>query len=144
VTVAFSGRKDRPLVLSAAEYASRTGSSLRIASFSVRPKMFFASTLAGSGEELVVDRWSRETRELIDEELDEVRRQEDVPRALEQVVGDGYGWREAMGNAQWALGDLLMVGSSSHGPVASVFLGSRASKILRHAPVPVMAMPREP
>jgi len=142
VTVAFSGRKDRALVVSAAEYAALTGSSLRIASFSVRPKMVFASTLAGSGEDLVVDRWSLETRELIDEELDELRRLPDIPRPLEVVIGDGYGWREALGNARWSLGDLLIVGSSSHGPLASVFLGSRASKILRHAPVPVMALPR--
>jgi nucleotide-binding universal stress UspA family protein len=32
--------------------------------------------------------------------------------------------------------------SRGHGPLASVFLGSRASKILRYAPVPVMALPR--
>jgi nucleotide-binding universal stress UspA family protein len=144
VTAAFSGSKDRRLVLAAAEYASRIGSSMRIASFSVRPKMVFAATLAGSGEDLVVDRWARETRELIDEQLDQVRRLPDVPRGLEVVVGDGYGWREALGNARWSLGDLLVVGSSSHGPLASVFLGSRASKILRHAPVPVLALPRVP
>ncbi len=58
------------------------------------------------------------------------------------MIGDGYGWREAMGKARWSPGDLLVVGSSSHGPLASVFLGSRASKILRYAPVPVMAIPR--
>jgi nucleotide-binding universal stress UspA family protein len=142
VTAAFSGSKDRALVLAAAEYAALIGSSLRIASFSVRPKMLFAAALAGSGEDLVVDRWARETRELIDEQLDQVRRLPEVPRGLDVVVGDGYGWREALGNARWSLGDLLVVGSSSHGPLASVFLGSRASKILRHAPVPVMALPR--
>lgn len=142
VTVAFSGRKDRGLVLSAAEYAARTDSSLRIASFSVRPKLLYASTLAGEGEDLVVERWAREIQDLIDDELDEVRRLPDVPRRLEVVVGSGYGWRDAMGSARWALGDLLVVGSSTHGPLASVFLGSRSSKILRHAPVPVMAMPR--
>ena len=31
---------------------------------------------------------------------------------------------------------MLVVGSSDLGPVAQVFLGSRATKILRHAPVP--------
>jgi nucleotide-binding universal stress UspA family protein len=36
-----------------------------------------------------------------------------------------------------------VVGSSSSGPVARVFLGSRSSKIVRHAPVPVVVVPRE-
>ena len=80
--------------------------------------------------------------EVIDEELDRGAQAPDVPRQLEVVIGDGYGWREAMGRARWSLGDLLVVGSSSHGPVASVFLGSRSSKILRYAPVPVMVLPR--
>lgn len=145
VTVAFGGSsEDRSLVHTAADYAVRTSSSFRIASFSVRPKMLFASTLAGSGEDLVVDEWSRRTGELINEELDEVRRLPDVPRPLEVVIGDGHSWREAMGQARWSLGDVLVVGSSAHGPLTSVFLGSRASKILRCAPVPVLALPASP
>jgi nucleotide-binding universal stress UspA family protein len=142
VTVAFGATsKDRALVQTAAEYAARTASSLRIASFSVRPKMLFGATMAGQGEELVVDQWTRRTSEVINEELDRVRRLTDVPRPLEVVIGNGYSWREAMGRAQWSVGDVLLVGSSSYGPLASVFLGSRASKILRCAPVPVMALP---
>jgi nucleotide-binding universal stress UspA family protein len=35
-----------------------------------------------------------------------------------------------------------VVGSSASGLVARVFLGSRASKIVRHSPVPVMVVPR--
>jgi nucleotide-binding universal stress UspA family protein len=35
-----------------------------------------------------------------------------------------------------------VVGSSMTGPAARVFLGSRASKILRHSPVPVVLVPR--
>ena len=34
-----------------------------------------------------------------------------------------------------------MVGSSTAGPLERVFLGSRASKIVRNAPVPVVALP---
>jgi nucleotide-binding universal stress UspA family protein len=37
---------------------------------------------------------------------------------------------------------VLVVGSSELGPVAQVFLGSRASKIVRHSPVPVVVVPR--
>ena len=37
---------------------------------------------------------------------------------------------------------MLVVGSSSIGPVARVFLGSRSSKIVQHSPVPVVVVPR--
>ena len=41
---------------------------------------------------------------------------------------------------------MLVVGSSSVGPIARVFLGSRATKIVQHSPVPVVLVParREP
>lgn len=143
VTVAFNGTaKDRAVVRSAGDYSARTSSSLRVASFSVRPKKLFATTLAGSGEDLVVDEWSRQTSKVINEELDHLRGLPDMPSRLESVIGEGHGWREAIGQARWSMGDVLVVGSSSHGPLASVFLGSRASKILRYAPVPVIALPR--
>ena len=37
---------------------------------------------------------------------------------------------------------MLMIGSSESGPIARVFLGSRAAKIVRHSPVPVLIVPR--
>ena len=37
---------------------------------------------------------------------------------------------------------MLVVGSSSIGPIARVFLGSRSAKIVQHAPVPVVVVPR--
>ena len=37
---------------------------------------------------------------------------------------------------------MLVMGSSELGPVAQVFLGSRATKILRSSPVPVVVVPR--
>ena len=47
-----------------------------------------------------------------------------------------------MEDVDWADGDVLVVGSSSLGPIARVFLGSRAAKIVRHSPVPVVIVPR--
>ena len=43
---------------------------------------------------------------------------------------------------EWEDGEVLVVGSSAIGPVARVFLGSRASKIVRNSPVPVVVVPR--
>jgi nucleotide-binding universal stress UspA family protein len=58
------------------------------------------------------------------------------------VVGVGEDWGEAVEDVPWEDGDVLVVGSSSIGPIARVFLGSRATKIIRHSPVPVVVVPR--
>ena len=65
-----------------------------------------------------------------------------MPPSLEAVVGYGETWDEALEDVEWDDGDVLVVGSSTIGPVARVFLGSRAAKIVRHAPVPVVVVPR--
>jgi hypothetical protein len=51
-------------------------------------------------------------------------------------------WDEAVDDIAWSDGDILLVGSSSLKPVSRVFLGSRATKIVRHSPVPVVVVPR--
>ena len=64
------------------------------------------------------------------------------PARVETVVGYGENWDEALEDVEWRDGDVLVVGSSAVGPFARVFLGSRASKIVRHSPVPVVVVPR--
>ena len=54
----------------------------------------------------------------------------------------GSSWEEAIDDVEWRDGDVLVVGSSSAAPAARVFLGSRASRIIRHSPVPVLVVPR--
>ena len=61
---------------------------------------------------------------------------------VDVVIGTGTDWREAVDNIAWESGDVLLLGSGAAGPMAQVFLGTAASKILRHAPVPVMIVPR--
>ena len=58
------------------------------------------------------------------------------------MIGHGESWDEALEDVEWDEGDVLVVGSSSIGPIARVFLGSRAAKIVRHSPVPVVVVPR--
>jgi nucleotide-binding universal stress UspA family protein len=60
----------------------------------------------------------------------------------ETLVARGRGWAGAVAAGGWAPGDVLVVGSSRLGPLARVFLGSTATKIVRHAPVPVVLVPR--
>ena len=48
-----------------------------------------------------------------------------------------------MASITWQTGEVLALGSSSMGPLARVFLGSRATKLIRHAPVPVIVLPHQ-
>jgi nucleotide-binding universal stress UspA family protein len=57
-------------------------------------------------------------------------------------VATGSGWAGALAAGDWLPDDVLVVGSSRHGPLARVFLGSTATKIVRASPVPVVVVPR--
>lgn len=141
-TVAYGGSTGGgELVRAAARMAARVGASLRLAAFAVRPTTLFADTVPGGADNLVVEQWARRMGDAIQTELDEVRRLPDVPGEMDAVLGQGYSWPEAIDDAGWTDGDVLVVGSSRGGPVARVFLGSRSSKILRNAPVPVVVVP---
>ena len=94
-----------------------------------------------SAEDLVVEQWSRRTVDDIAKQLNDVRDRIALPD-VEVVVGTGHDWREAVEDVSWETGDMLLLGSGAAGQTAQVFLGSAASKILRHAPVPVMIVPR--
>jgi nucleotide-binding universal stress UspA family protein len=144
VTTAFGGSGElSDLVLATASVAARVGASLRVASFAVRPATPFAGAWVGEADDLVLNEWIKDTVAAIRKELDSVRALPQVPhQPLEVVVGSGYSWGEALEDVPWTEGDVLAVGSSTTGPVARVFLGSRAAKILRHSPVPVVLVPR--
>ena len=47
-----------------------------------------------------------------------------------------------MTSIDWLPGEVLVLGSSTAGPLTRVFLGSRATKLIRHSPVPVLVVPR--
>jgi nucleotide-binding universal stress UspA family protein len=74
-------------------------------------------------------------------QLNAVREHLPVPH-VDIVVGSGANWQEAVDAVPWQAGDMLVLGSGAAGQTARVFLGSAASKILRHASVPVMIVPR--
>jgi nucleotide-binding universal stress UspA family protein len=136
------GRIDE-VVTATAALAARIGSDLRVASFAVSPRTSAGGTIESRAEELVVTEWMKRTAESLHLELAELQSRSGAPLPLDTVIGHGFSWREALEDVPWATGDVLAVGSSATGPAARVFLGSRASKILRHAPVPVVLVPRE-
>ncbi|HEX2402056.1 MAG TPA: universal stress protein [Mycobacterium sp.] len=142
LTVAYGGEADiNGLIPAAAELATQWPVQLRIVSFTVRQVAVFSGKIERSAEDLVVEQWARRTMDDIVKQLSEVRDRISVPD-VDVVVGSGHDWREAVENVPWPAGDMLLLGSGAAGQTAQVFLGSAASKILRHAPVPVMIVPR--
>jgi nucleotide-binding universal stress UspA family protein len=143
LTASYGGPADAAgLIESAAALATKWAVQLRIASFTVRPAAMFGGSIERGAEDLIVQRWSRRVREDALQQLDDARARVAVPD-VDVVIGAGIEWRDAVDDIPWGTRDLLLLGSGVAGPMSQVFLGSAASKILRHAPVPVMILPRE-
>jgi nucleotide-binding universal stress UspA family protein len=141
VTAAFAGTGEQ-LVVAAAGVSARVGAALRIASFAVHPHAPYTAGVGQEADDAMVGEWTLEIREAARRALDDVAALPAAPRDLEAVVGRGERWDEALEDVEWREGDVLVVGSSSAGPVSRVFLGSRSNKIVRHSPVPVVVVPR--
>jgi nucleotide-binding universal stress UspA family protein len=141
VTAAFGGSQD-DLVVAAAGVAARVGASLRLASFAVHPRPPYTAGVGREADDAMTRQWATEIEGAARAALDAVRDLPVIPRECEAVVGEGEDWEEALEDVEWGPGDVLVVGSSSIGPLARVFLGSRATKIVRSSPVPVAVVPR--
>ena len=143
LTVAYGGAADAVgLIATSAELAQQWKVQLRIASFTVPPLTMFGGSIEHSAEELVVQQWTSRTVEAAAKQLGEARAKAPVSD-VDVVIGTGADWRAAVDDIAWETGDVLLLGSGAAGPMAQVFLGTVASKILRHAPVPVMIVPKQ-
>ena len=142
VSIGFGGSPGAANVASAAAgLAAAVGASLRAVSFAVRPPKRLYGSVEESADDLVVDRWLARTRAALQAQVGvgDAVLAERLARSL--VVGEGVSWSAAIWDVEWSDGDLLVVGPSSSAPAARLFLGSRASKIVRSAPVPVYLVP---
>ena len=143
VTVAYGGSEGaKDLLTGAAAVTARAGASLRLASFAVHARPPYTAGVGRQGDEEMIAEWTQEIEASARTVLEQLGTMPEHPRALEAVVGRGESWEEALEDVEWDDGDVLVVGSSSIGPLARVFLGSRASRIVRHSPVPVIVVPR--
>ena len=143
LTVAYGGAADSVgLIPTSAALAKQWKVRLRIASFTSRPFTMFGGSIERSAEELVVQQWTRKAMDAASKQLNDARTRVSIPD-VDIVIGSGTEWQEAVESIGWKAGDMLLLGSGAAGPLAQVFLGSAASKILRHAPVPVMIVPRQ-
>lgn len=140
VTLAFSGGEQGTLqVAAAATLADHFGADLRLATFAVH--MTPPDVLRDHFEySTVLDQWINGMRAAA---ADAIKADATTARRdPELVIGKGENWEDAIDDIDWSPGDLLVIGSSEAGPIARVFLGSGAAKIVRNSPVPVLAIPR--
>jgi nucleotide-binding universal stress UspA family protein len=143
VTAAFGGTEAaEELVVAAAGVTSRVGATLRLAALAVRPRPPYTAGVGRGPELQMVAEWEEEIRAAARATLERVADLPAAPTDVEIAIGHGESWDEALEDVEWDDGDVLVVGSSSSGPLARVFLGSRASKIVRNSPVPVVVVPR--
>jgi nucleotide-binding universal stress UspA family protein len=138
LTCAFSDAASSVRTVShAAELAKLMGAPLRVASFGVRHATMYPPEVGLTAEDSVLDSWATQAAEaqhrLVADGI--------VDGATPCVIGTGAGWVESVSSIDWQRDELLAIGSSSAGPLARVFLGSRAGKLIRASPVPVMVLP---
>ena len=140
VTCAFSDSHSSVAVVGRVHaLAEKFGVPLRVASFGVRGATMYPPLGGITAEDSVLDSWvdeaRRAQRRLITDGV--------VPGSVEMVIGTGPTWNDTLASIPWESGEVLAIGSSSMGPLARVFLGARATKLIRHAPVPVIVLPHE-
>ena len=143
VTVAYGGSEQADdLVVAASVVAGRMGASVRLASFAVRPLPPYTAGVGRLADDALVGEWAASLEAAGQKALQQAKDLDPVPHPLEVVIGYGRDWDGALDDIEWRDGDILAVGSSAVGLAAQVFLGSRAAKIVRHSPVPVVVVPR--
>jgi nucleotide-binding universal stress UspA family protein len=140
VTCAFSDSDSSARVVGrVAALADRFGVPLRVASFGVRGATMYPPAGGISAEDSVLESWAAQAEQaqqrLVDRGV--------LPGHTERVIATGNTWSDTMAALPWERGELLALGSSSMGPLSRVFLGTRATKLIRHAPVPVLVLPTD-
>lgn len=141
VTAAVDGSPSSHGVLErAADLAAQVGAPLRVVSFAVRAGTMYPPEAGLHAEDRVVQQWREQAQAMIRADVERLPAARNCEPELQ--VSDGHSWREALAKAGWVGGELLVVGSSASEPrMARVFLGSTATRIVRHAPVPVVVVP---
>ena len=141
LTCAYSGSSRAGAVRWAARLTREIDVQLRVASFGVRSATMYPPEIGTDIESEVTEQWRAQMadaqaalRSTLGDLLDD---------DAEFVVASGSSWWEALSSVDWTPNELLVLGSSSAGTLRRVFLGTNATKIVRHSPVPVLVVPRD-
>ncbi len=142
VTCAFRDDADAvDLLTRTAAITHDVGAVLRVATFGVRGRTMYPPELAPSTEDDVLQAWTEQAARAQRCALGALDGGPFAPADVQTLLGVGRTWSHALDDVPWEHDDVLVVGSSSGGPFARVFLGSTATKIVRHSPVPVVVVP---
>lgn len=142
ITVAF--RDDDAswsLLTRVAEISQRASAQLRVVTFLVSPSHRPVTSDVSHAETQVIDLWAMQAAAAQAEAADQLKSMGLTGDGVRLHIAEGADWSTAIGSVDWAEGDVLVLGSSSTHRLAQVFLGSSASKIVRHSPVPVVIVP---
>lgn len=123
-----------------ASLATWLGVPVEIVTFAVRSGS--RTAFAAFSDQGVRDAWATLVRTHQEQLADGIRRLAPETDVTTTQVTSAERWSLALESFEWRPGDLLAVGSSRHGPVARVFMGSTATRIVNHSPVPVILLPR--
>lgn len=141
VTVAVDGTDaSRQVVERAAAVAQEVGARLRLVTFAVRGGTMYPPEVGLHAEDKVMQAWREDAHRIVEASLAGLHA--DLVDRPQLHVAEARSWAEALDEPGWDDGDVLVVGSSASQPLLSrVFLGSTATRIIRHSPVPVVVVP---
>ncbi|MQT15042.1 universal stress protein [Segnochrobactrum spirostomi] len=127
---------DGPLAV-ARDLARRHKVPLRLVTFVVRDRQMYPSNVGYDAEALIANAWREQALEA------QARALAMMPPEVETLatLGDGPTWRKAIEAVEWKPGELLVAGAQSVGSWGGRVFGSPFTRILRHAQVPVVAVP---
>lgn len=131
---------DEALAQPVADLASWLGVPVEIVTFAVRSGS--RNAMATFADQGVRRAWAELVRDHQVRLADRIREISPDTVVSTVQVSTGERWSLALEAYRWRGGDLLAVGSSQHGPVSRVFVGSTATRIVNHSPVPVVLLPR--
>ena len=138
ITCAYPGTPEsRHVVERVAALAERLEVPMRVITFAVRGRTMYPPEVGLHAEDSILESWAANAREA----LAALKTDGLVGDDVQVQVVTGNGWDQALDAAEWLDGELLAIGTSPQGAIARVFLGSKGAKIIRHSPVPVLALP---
>lgn len=142
ISCAFPGTADATeLLIAAAALRDEIGGRLRVLTFGVRGRTMYPPEVGLRAEEAVLAQWREQVGATQQQVLADLRGRGVLPDDTTAEVVTGESWADALDETDWEPGEVLVVGSNATGRLARVFLGSRALKIVRQAPVPVLVVP---
>ena len=125
-----------------ANIARRTHACLRVVTFAIRGRSMRPSLVGTAvAEDMVLNSFVEQATAEQEKARAQLDRMGFPAEEYSFELSVGRSWGTAIDKLDWVRGEVLVVGSSSNHYLGRVFLGSSASKIVRHSPVPVVVVP---